>query len=257
MEKIMTYSTSYRPDCALSLHPAPVRPSASERIQASLSELNDISAANAHLQSAIAGGLETLLSTVRPESHNPGSPEGIRSALGLHADEPLYLDVLMDRSGSVTADPQSNAAQQEIIAGLAGVETESTFVTITGYDGMFSSVNFYPIKPVQCAVNQNAALAGGGGTPTTEVLLSRIPHLTDKIGTKVLAILTDGRPYDEDALRAISKAQQQGIQVVTVVRPTEFAEMNESELNQHFGETWVLIDEWTQAYDALVKNLPA
>lgn len=174
------------------------------------------------------------------------------------------MHLLLDRSGSVSADPGASSGQVALAEAFSGLDWSPTAVAVSGYDDDGTGTTIYEIKPFD--LHHDRALyelprIGGGGTPTggaiTKVTKDWRKYDYDRsLEAKLLVVVTDGTANDVVACRqAVDRALDSGIRVVAAFKATDNLEQEQEAMDAQFGRNWFAVEEYTDVPAALVRFL--
>lgn len=174
----------------------------------------------------------------------------VRPGENLNLD--LELDVIVDRSGSVTSSQHDNNNQYRMAWMFASAARDTKIpTTIYGWDGSGwetgeTSHYAYKEKHSDDLSSLDAFFrTGGGGTPTADgIEFARARLARSEAKHRAIVCITDGAANDIPAAAEQCRvARAEGLVVVGIA----FSCSNE-QMNQQFGAgNWLSIDDYTQA----------
>ena len=180
-----------------------------------------------------------------------GNPR-VFSRPGTNLNVDLELDIIVDRSGSVTSSQVDNDNQYRMTFMFATAAKQTKIpTTIYGFDGSGWSAG----QTCHYAYKENYSddlrsldsffRTGGGGTPTADgIEFARARLAKSKAGHRAIICITDGAASDINAASEQCRlAHNEGLVVIGLAFSCATDQMN-----QQFGPgNWLIIDDYMQA----------
>jgi hypothetical protein len=170
---------------------------------------------------------------------------------GLNEDQHVRLDVVIDRSGSVTGSPPNNEGQQAMAKMFGYMDKEARGkipTSIYGFDGGGGRTGHFAYKEAHSSdlTSIDGLIdTGGGGTPTADgVEFSRARLARSSEKHRVMIVITDGQANDNsEAYAQCMAARAEGITVLGLAFVS-----SDSGMDEIFGRgNWVKIDNYQKA----------
>lgn len=164
----------------------------------------------------------------------------------------LELDVIVDRSGSVTSSHQENNNQYRMAQMFASAARDTNIpTTIYGWDGSgwdAGETCHYAYKErhsTDLSSLDSFFRTGGGGTPTADgIEFARARLAQSSAAHRAIICITDGAANDiPSASEQCRLARAEGLVVIGIA-----FSCNQDQMNQQFGPgNWLSIEDYTQA----------